>query len=822
MIKRRLQQFIILGLLFLSIVIGYNSSLLQRIDLIAYDTLISQKSDKPPESIAIIAIDDASLSQLGRWPWSRSVHAELLAQLTAANTAAVGFDILFAESDSPKADQDFARAIAEHGRVILAMAPEKTDQAEGIKELLPIPILAAPSDGIGHVDSELDLDGICRRVYLYAGLGDPHWPTLGLALYQSSQEAQTDLPFKKSASPSGSGWLRQIPFLIPFYGPPGTIQRYSYIDVLNGAVELETLENKIVLIGATASGMGDSISTPVSGQYQRMPGVELNANIAAALLDKRFLFELTPSVHIIITLGLALIVLPFMYLLPRRYYPLSLVFSIAVTIALTITLFNDLKLWFAPTDALALQVLFFMFLSWKRYNASQRQITKLNKEVYQQLNFDPITHLPNREMIKSQLDTAIDDALEGEIIAFLVIQLSGIKEVNNRLSISAGDNALNIAAQQIQKAVGFHYPVARLGGIEFAVMLPRQTDHGNAEKIGRRLLQLLRLPCQLEDQHFFFKPSIGISLYSQDGSECEALINNAYTAMQKAKSNPKRELCFYSSSLKQQIIDESSLVSDLHQALSQDQFEVYYQPQVLSLTGQVIGLEALLRWNHPTRGPISPAVFIPIAEKSGLIISIGEWVMETACNQVAEWNWRHESSIRIAVNLSAMQFHDDQLIEKIERILQQTQLSPEMLEVELTESVLMEDHEETIKTLNRLKDMGVQIAIDDFGTGYSSLSYLKQFPLDRIKIDQSFVRDLEESAESGEITQAIITMARSLNLQVIAEGVETQHQRGFLLTQTCEELQGFYFSKPLPSNEISKLIHQSFYLSPDDRSQKSD
>ncbi|WP_415885494.1 EAL domain-containing protein [Neptuniibacter sp. QD37_6] len=822
MIKRRLQQVIILGLVFLSIVIGYNSSVLQRIDLIAYDILITQDTANPPENIAIIAIDDASLSQLGRWPWSRSVHADLLSQLTAAKTSAVAFDILFSETDSQKGDQDFARAIAQHGRTILAMAPKKTHNPEEIKELLPIPTLAAPSDGIGYVDSKLDLDGICRRVYLYAGLGDPHWPTLGLALYQSSLEAQTDLPFKKSASPSGSGWLRQIPFLIPFYGPPGTIQRYSYIDVLNGTVALEELANKTVLVGATASGIGDAISTPVSGQHQRMPGVELNANIAAALIGKRFLFELTPTVNLLITLGLALTVLPFMYLLPRRYYPLSILFAIGVTIGLTITLFNELKLWFAPTDALALQVLFFIFLSWKRYNASQQQITKLNKEVYQQLNFDPITHLPNREMIKSQLDKAISEAQQGEIIAFLVIQLSGIKEVKNRLSISAGDSALNIAAQQIKTAAGFHYPIACLGGIEFAVMLPQQTDHSNAEQIGRRLLQLLHLPCQLEDQHFFFKPAIGISLYAQDGSESQSLINNAYTAMKKARSNPKRKLCFYSSSLKQQILDESSLVADLHQALNKDQFEVYYQPQVLNLTGEIIGLEALLRWKHPTRGPISPAIFIPIAEKSGLIIDIGEWVMETACYQAAAWNKQNDKPVRIAINFSAVQFHDDKLIEKIVHILDRTQLPPELLEVELTESVLMEDHQETIATLSHLKEMGVQIAIDDFGTGYSSLSYFKQLPLNRIKIDQSFVRDLDESAESAEVTQAIITMARSLNLQVIAEGVETQQQRGFLLTQSCEELQGFYFSKPLPSREITKLINQSLYLTPDDRSQKSD
>lgn len=807
MIRRRTQQLLIIGFIALVVVVGVNTSVLKRIDFIVYDTLLSLSSEKPPPDVIIAAIDEKSISKLGRWPWSRSIHGELLDQLTLAQTKAVGFDILFSESENILSDQLFSDAIARHGEVILAVAPDSTPQNQQVIELLPTPTIALNSSGLGHVDTELDIDGISRQVYLYAGLGDAHWPAFGLALQKSATGKPPSLPFELSrATPEGSGWVRHSPFLIPFYGPPGHIQRYSYVDILDGLVKPEQLKDKIVIVGATASGMGDALSTPVSNQHQQMPGVELNANITAALIESRFIINVQSLTKILITLTLALLLLPISMLLPRRYFPLSLPIALLSSIVLSWILFMELRLWFPPTNAVLVQVLFFSLISWRRYSETQNRISVLNKEVYQQLNFDPLTHLPNKTMFKDQLTSALKTTEGTHKVSLLIVQLSGIKEVNNRLGLKAGDKVISMAAQQIQKGVEYSYPVARLSGIEFSVMLPKQLSHTDTAHIGRRLIQLLQLPCELEGEHFFFKPSIGVSIYPSDGEDTDTLLSNAYTAMHKAKSNKKRGLYYYSLRLKQEILDESSLTRDLHLALNQNQLEVYYQPQVLSSNGSLIGLEALLRWNHPKRGLISPAEFIPIAEKTGLILSIGDWVMETACEQVQQWNKQYNKEIRVAVNLSAIQFFDNFLVQRVSNMLKVTGLPAHLLELELTETALMQDFDLTIEVLHQLKEMGINIAVDDFGTGYSSLSYLKQFPLDRIKIDQSFVRDLDVSSESVEITQAIITMAHNLNLQVIAEGVETSQQRGCLLTQACEELQGFYFSKPLPTDQIRELL----------------
>jgi diguanylate cyclase (GGDEF)-like protein len=815
MIQRRILQIFIISAVILVMIFGVNSSVMKRVDHIIYDTLLSFSGTSAPSEVVIVAIDETSIDKLGRWPWPRSTHGELLTKLTEAEAEVVGFDILFSEPEESKSDQFFSDAIAKHGQVILAVAPEKSSKSPELIELLPIPLFARHSAGFGHVDTELDIDGICRRVYLHAGLGDAHWPAFGLAVQQRFSERPASLPFDLSIAPSqGNGWVRQIPFLIPFYGPPGHITQYSYFDVLNGTVGRTELRNKIVIVGATAAGMGDAVSTPVSGHHQRMSGVELNANVVASLLDNRFIIELESLSASLLTIALTLLILPIAKLLPRRYFPLCLPVSVLLSILLCFTLFKEIRYWFAPTDAILAQLLFFSLISWRRYNDTQSKITQLNKDVYQQLNFDPLTHLPNGTMLKEQLNLVIKESHKTHKFALLVIQLSGVKEVNNRLGISAGDEILTMAAKQIQTAAENRYPVARLSGIEFAVTIPAQTDFSETAHIGRRLIQLLQLPCELEGKHFFFKPSIGVSTYPEDGSEPESLLSNAYTAMHKAKSNNKRGLYYYSLQLKQEVLDESSLTQDLHFALSENQLEVYYQPQVLSSTGEIIGLEALLRWKHPERGAISPTEFIPLAEKTGLILAIGDWVMETACKQVNQWNHERNQEIRIAVNLSAVQFSDDFLIQRVTDTLKTTGLPPYLLELELTESALMQNYEATTKTLLELKSMGIKIAVDDFGTGYSSLSYLKQFPLDRIKIDQSFVRDLNESVESAEITQAIITMAHNLNLKVIAEGVETPQQRGFLLTQTCEELQGFYFSQPLPKEKVNELLKKPLYITP--------
>ena len=810
--QRRIQQFILIGFALLLLVLGFNSAILKRIDLIIYDTTLSVSTHPAPDEIVIIAIDEKSIDQLGRWPWSRRLHAQLLDKLTAAQTKAVGFDILFSEPETLESDTLLAQAIANHGKVFLAVAPEKSTNTE-IIELLPTPLIAEYSAGFAHVDTELDIDGICRRIYLYAGLGDAHWPTLGLALKQGSEETTSTFA-PPSHNEGETGWVRDTQLLIPFYGPPGHFTHYSYVDVLNGNVGAKQLKDKIILIGATATGMGDAVSTPVSGHHQRMPGVELNANIAAALLETRFVSEAPPWQQYLLTLLLTLLLLPISHFLPKRYFPLSLPIMLASALLLSFILFREAMLWFPPSNAMLALVLLFSLISWRRYFDSQRTLIQLSKDAYQQLNFDPITHLPNKTLFKDQLEAALAETPDTYNVSLLIIQLGGIKEVNNRLGLNAGDEILAMAAQQIQRAVEHAFIVARLSGIEFAVIMSRQPSPEETARIGRRLIHLLQLPCELKGDQFFFKPSIGVSTYPQDGDNADMLISNAYAAMHKAKSNNKRGLYYYSLHLKQEIFDESSLTRDLHLALNQNQLEVYYQPQVLSDTGEIVGLEALLRWKHPERGFISPATFIPIAEKTGLILSIGDWVLETACRQIGEWNKDRQNKIRIAVNISAIQFYDNFIVERIKQVLAGTALPAELLELELTESALMDDFDTTVQTLHELKGIGINIAVDDFGTGYSSLSYLKQFPLDRIKIDQSFVRDLDQSMESAEITQAIITMAHSLNLQVIAEGVETQHQRAFLIMQNCEELQGFYFSKPLPQDQAATLLQHNLKSHP--------
>ncbi|MCP4595223.1 EAL domain-containing protein [Neptuniibacter sp.] len=809
MIKRRFIQIAILAALLLLIAVGISSSVLKRFDLIIYDTLTSLNNKPAPEEIVIVAIDERSLASLGRWPWSREIHAQLLDQLSKAKV--IGFDILFSEGESPLADSRFADAINQNGNVVLALAPEKDQQNNRIIELLPIPELAVNSAGIGHVDTELDIDGICRRIYLYAGLGDPNWPTLGLAIFNLFKQDEGLSPFAKPQTlQEGTGWVRSTPMLIPFYGPEGHFQQYSYADVLNGSITPETFADKVVLVGATAVGMGDAISTPVSGLHKRLPGVELNANITAALLQSRFIHQTSDLVQYALTAVLVLLLLPLTYYLPRRYFPLSLPLGIVISLGLSIVMFLKVSIWFAPAVTILMQILGFTYISWNRYYASLSKIQQLNKEVYERLNFDQLTHLPNREMLKDQLQLELNKAeKEKNKLALLVIQLSNIKEVNNRLGFAAGDKVLSMASSQIQKAVSHQYPVARLGGIEFAVMLPSQSDRSKVENIGSRLIQLLQLPCELEGEHFFFKPSIGVCLYPEDGHDSDTLMGNAYSAMHKAKKSRKRRLSFYSQEIKKQLLDQSSLERDLHLALSRNELELYYQPQVMSNSGQITGLEALLRWHHPERGMVRPDQFIPIAESTGLIIEIGNWVLDSACNRAMQWREQYQQDIRMAVNLSAIQFSESLIVESITNALRSSGLPPYLLELELTESVLMDDPKNAIELLQRMKQMGINIAIDDFGTGYSSLSYLKQFPLDRIKIDQSFVRDLEDSSESAEITQAIITMAHSLNLKVIAEGVETPQQRGFLLTQTCEELQGYYFSKPLPADKVTLLLQQN-------------
>jgi predicted signal transduction protein with EAL and GGDEF domain len=369
-----------------------------------------------------------------------------------------------------------------------------------------------------------------------------------------------------------------------------------------------------------------------------------------------------------------------------------------------------------------------------------------------------------------------------------------------------GDQLLKAVAGRLQDMVRTSDTVARPGGDEFIILLPAVTHEQDIAHVARKIKDTLHPPFEIGGLNVFLTASIGIAVFPLDGQDGNILLRNADTAMYVAKEQGKNRYQFFSPEMNDQAVARVTLETNLRQGLEREEFSLDYQPQVDLATGIITGVEALLRWHHPQSGTIAPADFIPTAEETGLILPLGEWVLRTACRQAREWHLCGFPSLRMAVNLSALQFGQSNLLEMVSDILQGTGLPPQTLELEITESVLMENAKDARRTLTGLKELGVTLAIDDFGTGYSSLSYLKHFPIDRLKIDQSFVRDLAARCDDTAIVDAIIALGHSLRLSVIAEGVENEQQLQFLRQGRCHEMQGYYFSRPLPAEHCGRLL----------------
>jgi predicted signal transduction protein with EAL and GGDEF domain len=369
-----------------------------------------------------------------------------------------------------------------------------------------------------------------------------------------------------------------------------------------------------------------------------------------------------------------------------------------------------------------------------------------------------------------------------------------------------GDFVLKEIAERLLSCVREQDTVSRQGGDEFILILP-ETDAQGAAKVAENILQVASKRCQIEGFDLHITPSIGISVYPDDSIDSDTLIKYADVAMYQAKENGRNTYKFYTSDMNAKVYERMTIENGLRQALENQNFVLYYQPQISLKDDRIVGCEALIRWNHAEKGLISPAHFIPVAEETGLIVPIGDWVMHEACRQALVWKKAGLPPITMAVNLSAIQFSHTSMSNQIIKMLEDIGLSPEHFELELTESILMGGVDTTLATLNNLAEFGLKLSIDDFGTGYSSLSYLKRFPLHRLKIDQSFVRDITHDANDAAIVKTIIGMAKSLNLEVIAEGVETQEQAEFLQRAGCDEIQGYYFSPPVPASEFATMLH---------------
>lgn len=420
---------------------------------------------------------------------------------------------------------------------------------------------------------------------------------------------------------------------------------------------------------------------------------------------------------------------------------------------------------------------------------------------------DILTDLPNRVFLVKKLDDAIQRSAWTHLNpAVLVVNLDHFKMINDTLGHDRGDQALQIVAERLKEFAHETGIVARLAGDDFAILLESVKSPEEVPDLAHKLLSTLSSTVVLGGREFFITASVGISVYPDDGSDSSTLLRTANIALQRAKESGRNKIQFYSSEMSARVFERLTMEASLRRALERSEFSLHYQPQLDMETGSIRGVEALLRWHHPVRGIVPPDEFIPLLEETGLVIPVGEWVLQSACNQNKQWQNAGLKPIRVAVNLSWRQFRQDNLVHVIKEILDSVSLSPEFLELELTESLLAQDPVKAVNSLLGFKDMGISISIDDFGTGYSSLSYLRNFPIDSVKIDKSFVHDINGGASGNAIAAAIIAMTHSLNLKVIAEGVETIGQVDFLRSHGCDELQGYYISRPLPADQLTQLL----------------
>ncbi|MFN3544706.1 MAG: EAL domain-containing protein [Thiobacillus sp.] len=452
---------------------------------------------------------------------------------------------------------------------------------------------------------------------------------------------------------------------------------------------------------------------------------------------------------------------------------------------------------------------------------SVQDITE-RKEIEQKTHrlayFDGLTGLPNRQFFLERLAREVNDAAkQNKRLAILFMDLDGFKDVNDTMGHNSGDLVLQWASDRLRRCVRpsdmisrvdstrGEVEFARLGGDEFTAIIPDITHAEDALRVAHRIREQMRRPFVLDGREFLLTASIGIAVYPDDGEDAASLLKHADTAMYHAKDKGRDNCQFYSASLTERAQKRLTLESNLRHALQEEQFSLVYQPQFDVVSGQVHSVEALIRWNHPKDGTISPMDFIPLAEENGLIIPIGEWVLRRACSDAARW-MREGRALAVAVNLSPMQFKDPNLVSTVFAILAETGLDPSLLELEVTESAVMEDSDTTLATLEALNLRGVQIALDDFGTGYSSMSYLKRMPLNNLKVDQSFVRGLPDDRDNHAIVRAILSLAKNLGFSVTAEGVETPEQVAALRGMNCDALQGYYFSRPVPAQAIPELV----------------
>lgn len=788
---------------------------LQVLELLAYDWMVNlNNQDELDPRLLVVEITDKDIEQQNSWPIDDQTMAQVLTNLQQHNPKVIGFD-LYREVPIPPGTRDLRNQLRQDNVIVIELIGNGNNS------------VAAPpgstSEQIGFNDVVVDVaDDVLRRNLMYVQFGkDAEQKMSSFALQISLKYlAEDNLQFQIGESglqigdrffpdlEANSGGYRLANSetagkqILINYRSSQIATKVTLAEVLTGKVDPNLIQDKIVLIGTSAPSIKDIVPTPYRGSQTFMPGVMAHAQMVSQILsvvenDAGLIWFWSEWVESLWIWGWSLLGAAIAW---KLRHPLSIV---------AVGMVSIVGLW-------GICSLVFLAAGWIPFvpaaiTLALTTASVLGYKSLYNLSYDSLTGLPNRTLFAKQLKKLKqrNRSKSKGFIAVLCLDLDRFKLINDGLGYQAGDRILIATAQRLQNTVNSRAIIARVGADEFAIAFKTTDDSVEAIKVACQLERELTIPFKLAEQDIFTSASIGLALNPiGEDFQPEELLQASHTAMYKAKVSGKSQHQVFATKMHEQALSRLQLEADLNQAILNQEFELYYQPIVSLTTGQIAGFEALVRWISPTRGFISPGAFIPVAEETGLIVPMGSWILLTACRQMQEWRNRFPQAqdVTMSVNLSSRQFAQPDLVAQIQEALILSELDPANLKLEITESMVMDDVENTIILLNELKELNIKISMDDFGTGFSSFSYLHRFPTDTLKVDRSFVSNMGQGSKNIEIVNTIVILAHKLGMDVIAEGIETEAEKVVLQGFDCEYGQGYLFAKPLPQADATALF----------------